>query len=293
MGTQLIYHFVAPEEDLPGSLPTVETIRAAQGPDILDKRFNHVVRVNGHFAVKFGHTIDLIEGENMRFVAKSTQIRIPKLYATFTEVATGVNFIVMEYIPGEDLSSCWGSFGADRKELIATQLRHYFDELRSLPAPDRFASIDGSGLRDFIFCPGGRHGPPKGPFETVEAVARAIADEIRYPSPNAPESEARSNERANFFEAGLSATLRGQKAVFTHADLNFGNIVVPHDGGPVVVIDWAFSGWYPACWETTMALFSSVGFSDDRHAWIGKITGDYMQEFAWMFNARHVTLGGI
>ena len=293
MDAHLKFHFLAPEEDLPGPLPSVEAIKLAQGPDILDTRFNHVVRVNGHFAVKFSRNIDPIECENMRFVAESTQIRIPKLYAAFTDVATGITFLVMEYIPGQTLAQCWGSLGADRKELIATQLRHYFDELRSLPAPDHFACIDGSGLRDPIFNPGGDLEPPQGPFETVEAIARAIADVIRRSPRVVPDAEARSNERGNFFHAGLSATLRGHKAVFTHGDVNFGNLILPDDGGCVVVIDWGYSGWYPSCWETCMALYTCRVFQDDRHAWIGKITGDFMREFAWLFMARDVSLGGI
>ena len=223
----------------------------------------------------------------MQFVAQSTQVRIPKLYATFTEVATGMNFIVMEYIPGTSLSRCWASLEANRKEVIVRQLRHYFDELRSLPAPDHFASIDGSGLRDPMFTPVGSRGPPPPPFKTVEEMVRTIVDCVRS---DTAEGSAKYG-RDDLLHDGLLATLRGYKPVFTHGDLNFGNIVVPkNEEEEVVVIDWAYSGWYPAPWDTGLGLFASLGNPDDRYAAVRKITGDYVQEFAWLYLWRYAGL---
>ncbi len=151
MGTQLSFCFLAAEEYLPAPLPTVADIKYSQGPSLLDDRPGgvKVVRVNSHFAVKYGRLVDFIEGVNMVFVSESTNIRVPKLYAMFTEVSTDIKLIVMEYIPGKTLLRCWEGLDHEQKQLIATQLRQGFDELRSLPPPDPgyFGSLDRSGLR--------------------------------------------------------------------------------------------------------------------------------------------------
>ena len=56
--------------------------------------------------------------------------------------------------------------------------------------------------------------------------------------------------------------------LFTHADLNMGNIMISMpDQGParvVALIDWHQSGWYPAYWEYHEALaLSSGGYWED------------------------------
>jgi len=105
---------------------TVADIKSLQGPDILDDRHKgvKVVRVSSHFAIKYGLLVDFIEGENMVFVRESTNIRVPTLYAMFTEVSSDMKFIVMEYIPGKTLLSCWEALDHGQKQLISTQLRH-------------------------------------------------------------------------------------------------------------------------------------------------------------------------
>lgn len=45
--------------------------------------------------------------------------------------------------------------------------------------------------------------------------------------------------------------------VFTHADLNPGNILVRGDK-VVAIIDWQLSGWYPGYWEYTSAYLTNV-----------------------------------
>jgi hypothetical protein len=111
MDEPISFRFLAPDEDLPAPLPTVAVIKASKGPNVLDDRRGsyRVVHVNNYFVVKYGRRIDLLEGENMLFVKRSTNIRIPKLYATFTEVFSNINFIIMEHIPGKVLENCWGT----------------------------------------------------------------------------------------------------------------------------------------------------------------------------------------
>ena len=280
MDTQLSFRFRAPEDRLPAPLPTVADITSSQGPDILDDRHSgvKVVRVNSHFAIKYGRLVDFLEGENMVFVRKSTKIRVPELYAMFTEVSTDIRFIVMEYIPGKTLSSCWKALDNDQKQLITKQLRHYLDELRSLPSPNPsyFGSLDGSGLRHVFFGAVDGNKTFCGPFETEDGIVQALVDKARYTRRTCDPVY----EQANFMEAALLDVFRGHEAVFTHGDLHRRNIIIQGDGA-VAVIDWAWAGWYPSFWEYGNAIWACLGFEDDWHAWVGKILECFYAEWAW------------
>ena len=279
MGTQLDFRFLAPEDDLPGPLPTVADIISSEGANMIVKRHNgdKIVRVNDHFVIKYGRHVDFLEGVNMAFVRESTNIRVPKLYAMFAEVSTDISFIVMEYIPGKTLQKCYKGLDNDQKQRIATQLRQYFDELRSLPSPkpEYFGSLDRSGLRhdlfkslaDRTFC---------GPFETENGIVQALVDKARY----CHREMSPVYEQANFIEPALSHVFQGHKAVFSHGDFHRGNFIIQDDGG-VVVIDWATAGWYPSFWEYGTAIRACIGFRDDWHAWVGKILDCFYGEWAW------------
>ncbi|OIW30981.1 phosphotransferase enzyme family protein, partial [Coniochaeta ligniaria NRRL 30616] len=265
-------------EDLPAPLPTVAEIKSSHGPDVLDERSGvvKVVRVNQHFAVKYGWQVHLVEGDSMIFVAKSTKIRVPKVYAMFTEVSTNLKFIVMEYISGKTLADRWEELDQDQKQAIATQLRRYFDELRSLPSPGYFGSIDGSGLGHPFFHPAGDDGTFSGPFETEVELLQALVAIPRH-------ERLKSNpvyERGNYVESGLMAVFRGHKTVFTHGDLHRGNVIIQDDGG-VAVLDWAWAGWYPCFWEYCTAIWACMGFRDNWHSWVAKILDPYHAEAAW------------
>lgn len=280
MDTQLSFRFLAPEGDLPAPLPTVADIKSLQGPDILDDRHKgvKVVRVSSHFAIKYGRLVDFIEGENLVFVRESTNIRVPTLYAMFTEVSSDMKFIVMEYIPGKTLLSCWEALDHDQKQLISTQLRHCFDELRSLPSPnpEYFGSLNRSALRHPFFCHVGGNTTFCGPFETEDGIVQALVDKARY----LRQEFDPVYEKANFLEAGLINVFRGHKAVFTHGDFHRGNVIIQDDGG-VAVIDWAWAGWYPSCWEYCTAIWTCLSFEDDWHAWVGKSLDCFYAEWAW------------
>jgi thiamine kinase-like enzyme len=122
----------------------------------------------------------------------------------------------------------------------------------------------------------------RGPFETENGIIHALVDKARY-------SRQRFDpiyERANFFESALTEVLRDHEVVFTHSDLHPGNFIVHDDRKGVVIIDWAFSGWYPSCWENCTALFRCLDFEDDWHAWVGKILDYSYAEYAWLYLVR-------
>ncbi|KAH8902418.1 kinase-like protein [Coniochaeta sp. PMI_546] len=281
MDSQLTFRFRVPDEDLPAPLPTLADIKSAQGSDNLDVQSRHtIVRVNSHFVVKYGRNIEFLEGENMVFVRESTNIRVPKLYAMFAEVSTDIRFLVMEYIPGKTLGRRYKELDRNQKQLVAVQLRRYFDELRSLPCPNPayFGSLDGSGLRHFLFDFVGRDNPFCGPFETEEGINQALADKLRHQSQYSDPG----SKKADFIKAALMAVFQGHKAVFTHSDFHCGNFIIQDDGG-VAVIDWALAGWYPSHWEYGTAILGCFvnGFADDWHEWVAQILECFYAEWGW------------
>ncbi|RAK85510.1 hypothetical protein BO79DRAFT_231441 [Aspergillus costaricaensis CBS 115574] len=79
--------------DIPCPLPTTSEIDAA--PDIsLEYGGRRIVEIGDHLVAKFGKGVDLIEGENMLFVQENTSIRVPRVYALYSDPSTGKNYIV-------------------------------------------------------------------------------------------------------------------------------------------------------------------------------------------------------
>ncbi|PYH31436.1 uncharacterized protein BO87DRAFT_409003 [Aspergillus neoniger CBS 115656] len=90
MATTITLPYYAP--DIPCPLPTTSEIDAA--PDIsLEYGGRRIVEIGDHLVVKFGKGVELIEGENMLFVQEYTSIRVPRVYALYSDPSTGKKYI--------------------------------------------------------------------------------------------------------------------------------------------------------------------------------------------------------
>jgi aminoglycoside phosphotransferase (APT) family kinase protein len=190
MATQIKLPYYAPKELLPAPLPTVAEILASNSR--ISRPFESaVVRVGDYYAVKYGGTTSLQEGENMLFVQQSTSIPMPNVYALFHDEDTKMDFIVMEYIHGTDLRAVWGKLDMAEKRAIASQLRQQIDELRSIPSPGYYGGVWGKPIRNFHFNnehqPNQPHPEPEisGPHKTeeqwVEAMCRRLGKKKSAP----------------------------------------------------------------------------------------------------------------
>jgi aminoglycoside phosphotransferase (APT) family kinase protein len=56
----------------------------------------------------------------------------------------------------------------------------------------------------------------------------------------------------------------GHEMVFTHGDLNLGNVLVDDHGRLAGIIDWGHAGWFPEYWDYTRALF----VARFQHRWL-------------------------
>lgn len=88
-----------------------------------------IVGVGQYFVMKFRKGVSLLEGENMMFIWETTNIPVPQVYALYLNSSTGNNYIVMEYVHGDTLTSLWPQLDPFEKESIMKTVKGYFDEL--------------------------------------------------------------------------------------------------------------------------------------------------------------------
>ncbi|KAL4791636.1 kinase-like domain-containing protein [Aspergillus venezuelensis] len=272
--------------DLPSPLPTDTEIDEAQ--DIaLRYGGRRIVQVGHSFVVKFGKGVNLLEGENLIFVRENTNIPVPRVYALYTKSESGKNYIVMEQIHGETLQSLWPRLTLPEKDSITATMKVYFDELRSLPAPDYYGSLGGRRLLDEIFWTHEADPAINGPFTSEDALNEAFALKYVY--------DGRPCFRAGFYRQCLPLVFRDHQPTFTHGDFQRKNIIIQRaedmagieapKGMRVVLLDWEKSGWYPSYWEFCLAV-CALQWDNDWCLWVGKTLDLFVSEAAWLQTLR-------
>lgn len=279
MATTITLPYYAP--DIPCTLPSASEIDAA--PDIsLEYGGRRIVGIGEHFVVKFGTGVNLVEGENMLFVQENTNIRVPRVFALYSDFATGKNYIVMEKIAGQTLLSLWPQLSPSEKESVVATLHEYFNELRHLTPPDYYGSLGRRCLLDEIFWTYDPEPSINGPFTSENALIEAMARKYTY--------DGRPPYRADFYRQCLPRLLRSHGPTFTHGDFQRKNIQIQkvvnnsdgHDTSQlqVTVLDWEKAGWYPSYWEYCLAV-CALRWDDDWCLWIEKVLDPCVAESAW------------
>ena len=87
----------------------------------------------------------------MLFVQTMITISIPTIYELYIEPSTKKNYIVMENVGGDILTSRWPSLTGAQKEDIVTKLRCFYEKLRQLLSPGYFGSLGERHLLNEIF----------------------------------------------------------------------------------------------------------------------------------------------
>jgi len=98
--------FYAAASLLPAPLPSKSEIEESTEV-LLDFFCTKVVAAGTHFVIKFGQSVNLIEGENLLLVAQNTSVQVPRVYALFKDEVSRKSYIVMEYIAGETMETAW------------------------------------------------------------------------------------------------------------------------------------------------------------------------------------------
>lgn len=267
--------FFAPQHRLPAPLPSQADIESSKV--LKENEYRRVVLYDNCYVIKYGKSVSLLEGENMLFVKEKQAAPVPEVFALYSKKMWGksINYIVMEYIPGQGLDATWAGLDSLQKAKISSRLRLHFDALRSLPTPGYFGSIGKRPLEDDMFwtAPGDdTNRVISGPFDSELELNNALVDKYTYNSG--------LEHKAAYYRRVLPLILQNNNSVFTHGDLQRKNIIV-RDDGEMALIDWETAGWYPEYWEYASAMFACGAWKDDWHESVRHILAEYANEFAW------------
>lgn len=270
------------------TIPSISTI--LQSTNILSApdASATVVRVGQNFAVKYGASVSLLEAQNMDYVARHSNVPVPKMYGTLTEESTGRNFIVMEMVQGQTLAKVWPSLTSSERREVVGQVQEALSNLRGIPSDGYIGSIARQPCADGVFwSPDNLRNPSlSGPFDTEDEMNQGILRRLES-------SEPRSY--VTFLRTLFSATLHDHQVFFTHGDLQPKNIIVESTATAtsgtmtpkIKIIDWEVSGWYPEYWEFCNAIISGR-FNPDWLETVQSILPVYSHEYLMMQVIRHL-----
>jgi hypothetical protein len=278
--------YYAEPATIPARLPTLDEIDASQ--EILSgQSARKVVGIGDHFVVKYGMGVDLLEGETMLFLQRSTSVPVPRVYALFRNPDTKNNYIIMERIQGSSLDSEWPKMDQAAKEAVASTLRSHFAKMRTLVSPGGYCSFGRRGLPDGIFWTSDPSNPFAGPFDTESDLNEAMV--AKYTESGI------SKYKAEFYSRAFKVLLKDHPPIFSHGDLQRKNVIIrcppalpPEEKQSkqpqpeIVIIDWEYAGWYPSYWEYARAIFACGRWSDDWSLWVDKFVEPALSEYAWM-----------
>ncbi|GIZ45771.1 hypothetical protein CKM354_000892400 [Cercospora kikuchii] len=275
------------EAQIPSLEKILQSTNFLSAPDASAK----VVQVGDHFAVKYGRSVDLLEAQNLSYVATHSNVPVPKLYGTLFEESTNRKFIIMEMIKGQTLAQAWPDLTPTEKRDVVGQILEALFELRKIPSVGYIGSVDKQACVDGIFySPRKVHNPSLfGPFETEEDMNQGILRMLEYTEPASCVALLRT-----LFAATLKTT---RSLTFTHGDPQPKNIIVEKaeaaaDGEPslkIKIIDWEISGWYPEYWEFCNATLA-CRFKPDRLETVQSVVTTYPQEYLMMQVVRELFL---
>ncbi|KAI1282216.1 kinase-like domain-containing protein [Xylaria sp. FL0933] len=217
----------------------------------------HTVKVGEHFIVKYGTKINFAEGVNMLIIRQYTNIPVPTLYAMYKHEPSGSNVIVMEYIPGEVLGSCYNSLSPEDRFSIGAQLRQHLGELQNIPSSGYYGRAGARPYQahDALFV------KKVGPFDSANDFLEAYfrAQFLELIKMNDPEF--------NEFKRAFLDSSKGYDApVFTHGDLHHRNILLRRDKS-LCIIDWELASYCPKYFDFMKAgLYETVtaGLSENE-----------------------------
>jgi serine/threonine protein kinase len=199
-----------------------------------------IVRLSHNLILKCGRSVQASEGETMKYVAVNFPgVRLPRVYRCFNidyPSYFGVKgYIVMDYIDGRCLDSCWDHLSPELQKKIAAQVAAMVQELQSvrLSSPE----VIGGGIsRGTWFSDYGA-----GPFTTKEGFEKwlnwklALSKFFKHAAMDVPDIDYRD-------------------FVLVHGDLSPRNLIFDTDN-QVWLIDWGCAGVYPAIFEAASAKY--------------------------------------
>ncbi|KAI0106825.1 kinase-like protein [Daldinia grandis] len=206
--------------------------------------------------VKYGPRVSLAEAEAMDYISRNTSIKCPKVLGAY--VLNGRGHIIMSFEHGKSLQTFWKGASEEEREAVIEQMRRYMSEMRSIRGDyvggfNRSPCVAGEFQWDFY-----QSGHKYGPYPDEFGFNEGIMDALLRASPGTDNTDPESPEyNRRYATRQLVHSLRNHEIVFTHGDLNAGNILV-QDDTTVIILDWYTAGFYPAYWEWYKATWHGV-----------------------------------
>ncbi|KAJ5088804.1 Aminoglycoside phosphotransferase [Penicillium angulare] len=221
-----------------------------------------VVRISKGLAMKGGWGVKISEAKMMDLIHDASNfkssIRVPRVHRSFQLLINqrywqdsdlhwqgGIHrFIVMDFIYGKPLDSCWNDLPMDTKEDIARQTAEMIKEMQSIEFP-QCGPIGGRPfqLESLKGCPDYSYGPISGnsEFETCFNHNLDVCKRLnKVPQDATP------------FDF--------KKFVITHQAISPRNLILDEDG-KVWLVNWGHSGAFPPAFES-VALARRGSFPD-------------------------------
>jgi len=198
-----------------------------------------VVRLSRSLVLKSGTSVLASEGETMSYIAKTfPKVRLPRVHRYFNVARTGSylgteGYIIMDYVDGPSLDSCWEWIHLEAQMNIVTQVADMINELQSKRS-DTPGVIGGSMSRGKWFSDYGA-----GPFPTKEIFEKWINWKLALSQ--------------YYHQAAMDIPpIECPYFVLTHGDITPRNLIVDADK-KVWLIDWGCAGFYPPIFEAASA----------------------------------------
>ena len=241
------------------------------GSILYDYEGNNVQRMPFGLFLKYPGDPGLCRNEfhTLQMIRKYTCIPAPRPLDIAVVASSGYLFRQKEYLlmtqmPGRQATDCYEELSDDEMTTFVQEMQAIVSQIRSIPklVGDGYAICDSLGgpIRDHRI----RDATPFGPFANEDGFNALLRN---------PDDSSR----------------KGHEAVFTHADLNFRNILIDeasNEDGTIGwnvtgIVDWETAGFYPEYWEYTKMLFESFRYEERLKIQIHRIFGafgDYSKE---------------
>ncbi|CAK7208439.1 hypothetical protein SCUCBS95973_000103 [Sporothrix curviconia] len=205
---------------------------------VIHKLMNRYVVRHGNAVTKYtvhpdglGANKEPNEACALRFIKANTTIPVPNVLSSDWDRVT------MDYVEGQTLRQAWPVLTPDQRTAVLAQLRDYIAQLQVLSGT-KLGRLDNQGVILPSIIP--RSG---GPFESMAA----LHDWLVHPRVR------RTHQSIYWHQITERLASETYPIRFAHGDISARNIIV-RDGRIVVLLDWAYAGWYPAYWDYVFTL---------------------------------------
>ncbi|GLA47077.1 hypothetical protein AnigIFM63604_000941 [Aspergillus niger] len=217
-------------------------------PALYDLGQTTVVRLSQKLAMKGGGNVLSSEAAVLQLITSKTDIRVPRVHRAWqveddTKYFGTMGYLIMDYIDGRPLDSCWDELSTDQKLDIANQTAQMVVKMQAIELSVPKAGPIGGGP----CCGRWFSHYSAGPFETTS------------------EMEDWFNHKLEICKAWRKApqdipAFKFTELVITHQDISPRNIILDAEGH-VWLVDWADAGAYPRVFESA-SLSSQSSFPD-------------------------------